>query len=76
MTSPLPVFKMSTRNRFAPLCETEREAVIIGDSIVQHVCATLAEGKMHTHCFPGAHVLDVSAQIPKILKDDESVAAV
>ncbi len=31
---------------------------------------------MHTHCFPGARVLDVSAQIPAILKDDESVAAV
>ncbi len=32
--------------------------------------------KVHTHCFPGARVLDVSAQIPAILKDDESVAAV
>ncbi len=31
---------------------------------------------MHTHCLPGARVLDVSAQIPAILKDDESVAAV
>ncbi len=31
---------------------------------------------MHTHCFPGARVLDVSAQIPTILKDDESIAAV
>ncbi len=31
---------------------------------------------MHTHCFPGARVLDVSVQIPAILKDDESVAAV
>ncbi len=38
--------------------------------------ATLAEGKVHTHCFPGARVLDVSAQISAILKDDESVAAV
>ncbi len=38
--------------------------------------ATLAEGKVHTHCFPGARVLDVSVQIPAILKDDESVAAV
>ncbi len=36
----------------------------------------LSEGKVHTHSFPGAHVLDVSAQIPTILKDDESVAAV
>ncbi len=50
--------------------------MIIGYSIVRHVRATLAEGKVHTHCFPGARVLDVSAQIPAILKDDESVAAV
>ncbi len=59
-----------------PLHETERDAVIVGDSIVRHVRATLAEGKVHTHCFPGARVLDVSAQIPTILKDDESVGAV
>ncbi len=50
--------------------------MIVGDSIVQHVRATLAEGKLRTHCFPGARVLDVSAQIPAILKDDESVGAV
>ncbi len=71
-----PVFDMSSRNRFAPLCETERDTVIIGDSIVRHVRATLAEGKVHTHCFPGALVLDVSVQILAILKDDESVAAI
>ncbi len=70
-----PVFEISTRNRFAPLHETERDAVIFGDSIVQHVRATLAEGKVLT-CFPGARVLYVSAQIPAILKGDESVAAV
>ncbi len=73
---PPPVFDMSSRNRFAPLCETDRDAVVIGDSIVRHVRATLAEGKVHTHCLPGARVLDVSVQIPAILKDDESVAAV
>ncbi len=73
---PLPVFEISTRNRFTPLHETDRDAVIVGDSIIQHVCATLAEGKVHTHCFPGAHVLDVPVQIPAILKDDESVGAV
>ncbi len=50
--------------------------MIVGDSIVRHVLATLAEGNMHTHCFPGARVLDVSVQIPAILKGDESVAAV
>ncbi len=75
-TSPPPVFEISSHNCFAPLCETERDAVIIGDSIVWHVRATLAEGKVYTHCFPGACVLDVSAQTPEILKDDESVAAV
>uniref|UniRef100_A0A9J8BYX3 SGNH hydrolase-type esterase domain-containing protein n=1 Tax=Cyprinus carpio carpio TaxID=630221 RepID=A0A9J8BYX3_CYPCA len=64
------------RNRFFPLRETERDAVIVGDSIVRHVRATLAEGKVHTHCFPGAHVLDVSAQIPTILKADKSPRAV
>ncbi len=56
-----------------PLCETERDAVIFGDSIVQHVHATLAKGKVHTHFFPGAHVLNVSAQIPAIPKGDESI---
>ncbi len=73
---PPPVFEISTQNRFAPLRETERDAVIVGDSIVQHIRATLAEGKVRTLCFPGARVLDVSAQIPAILKGDESVAAV
>ncbi len=75
-TSPPPVFEISSHNRFDPLCETERDAVIIGDSIGQPVRATLAEGNVHTHCFLGARVLDVSAQIPTILKDAESVAAV
>ncbi len=50
--------------------------MIVGDSIVRHIRATLAEGKVRTHCFPGARVLDVSAQIPAILKGNESVAAV
>ncbi len=72
-TSPPPVFEISSRNHFTPLCETEYDAVIIGDTIVRHVHATLDEGKVHTHCFPGAHV---SVPIPAILKDDESVAAV
>ncbi len=65
-TSPPPVFDISSRNRFAPLCETERDAVVIGVSIVRHVRATLAEGKVHTHCLPGARVLDVSVKIPAI----------
>ncbi|KAL0156966.1 hypothetical protein M9458_048212, partial [Cirrhinus mrigala] len=73
---PPPVFEISTRNHFAPLRETERDAVIVGDSIVRYVHATLAKGKVHTHCFPGARVLNVSAQIPAILKDGESVGAI
>ncbi len=49
MTSPPPpppVFVIYTRNRFAPLRETERGAVIVGDSIIRHAGATLAEGKV------------------------------
>ncbi|KAK3527130.1 hypothetical protein QTP86_012743 [Hemibagrus guttatus] len=65
---PPPVFKIPTQNRFAPLRETACDAVIIGDSIVRHVRATAAKGKVHTRCLPGARVLDVSAQVPAILK--------
>ncbi|KAK3505599.1 hypothetical protein QTP70_021321, partial [Hemibagrus guttatus] len=65
---PPPVFEISTQNRFAPLRETECDTVIIGDSIVRHVRATGAKGKVHTRCLPGARVLDVSAQVPAILK--------
>ncbi|KAK3568628.1 hypothetical protein QTP86_011442 [Hemibagrus guttatus] len=65
---PPPVFGILTQNRFAPLRETECDAVIIGDSIVRHVRATAAKGKVRTCCLPGAHVLDVSAQVPAILK--------
>ncbi len=50
--------------------------MVIGDSIVWQVHATLAEGNVHTHCLPGSRVLDVSVQIPAILKDDKNVAAV
>ncbi len=75
-TSPPPVFDISSRNRFAPLCEMECDAVVIGDSIVRYIRATLAEGKVHTHCLPGARVLEVSAQIPAILKDDDVAAVV
>ncbi|KAK3516927.1 hypothetical protein QTP70_028218 [Hemibagrus guttatus] len=68
-SSPPPptVFKISTRNRFATLCKTECHAVIIGDSIVRHVRATAAKGKVHTRYLPGACVLDVSAQVLAIL---------
>ncbi|KAK3569811.1 hypothetical protein QTP86_005801 [Hemibagrus guttatus] len=41
-----PVFEISTRNHFALLRETECDVVIIGDSIVRHVRATAAKGKV------------------------------
>ncbi|KAK3529734.1 hypothetical protein QTP86_000808, partial [Hemibagrus guttatus] len=65
---PPPVFEIPTQNRFAPLCETACDAVIIGDSIVRHVRAIAAKGKVHTRCLPGVRVLNVSAQVPAILK--------
>ncbi|KAK3569469.1 hypothetical protein QTP86_031435 [Hemibagrus guttatus] len=70
-TSPPPpplVFEISTQNHFAPLQKTECDAVIIGDPIVRHGRATTAKGKVRTHCLLGARVLDVSAQLPAILK--------
>ncbi|KAG1934369.1 hypothetical protein F2P79_019961 [Pimephales promelas] len=74
---PLPVLEISTRNRFSPLGESERDAtVIMGTSMVRHVCATSGKDKVRTHCFPGAHVLDVAAQVPEILNGDERVRAV
>ncbi|XP_051739570.1 uncharacterized protein LOC127506780 [Ctenopharyngodon idella] len=73
---PPPVFEVSTRNRFSPLREAERDAVVIGDSIVRHVHATTTKGKVRSHCFPGARVLDVSAQVPAILNGAESIGAV
>ncbi len=57
---------------FVPLCETGCNVVILRDFIVQHVRATLAEGKVHTHCFPGARVLEISAQIPMARASDLS----
>ncbi len=62
-----------------PLRSSPRDGTrrcVLGDSIVRHVRATLAEGKVHSLLFPWCSVLDVSAQIPAILKDDESIAAV
>ncbi|KAK3554111.1 hypothetical protein QTP70_019212, partial [Hemibagrus guttatus] len=51
-----------------PVRSPSCNAVIIGDSIVWHVRATVAKGKVRTCCLPGARVLDVSAQVPAILK--------
>ncbi|KAG1931738.1 hypothetical protein F2P79_021593 [Pimephales promelas] len=36
----------------------------------------VSKDKVRTHCFPGAHVLDVAAQVPEILNSDERVGAV
>ncbi|KAK3523106.1 hypothetical protein QTP86_015153, partial [Hemibagrus guttatus] len=65
---PPPVFEISTRNHFTPLREMACDAMIIGDSVVRHVRVTAAKGKVHTRCLPGVRVLDVSAQVPAILK--------
>ncbi|KAK3569916.1 hypothetical protein QTP86_007354 [Hemibagrus guttatus] len=68
---PPPVFEISTRNRFAPLHETECDAVIIGDSIVLHVRATAAKGKVHTHCLPDARSMNnIRLRQTEILKKD------
>ncbi|KAI5095921.1 hypothetical protein C0J45_14351 [Silurus meridionalis] len=55
-TSPLPplrAFEISTENCFAPLRETERDTVILGDSIVRHVRTTGAKvasgNSVHSH---------------------------
>ncbi|KAK3512039.1 hypothetical protein QTP70_028120, partial [Hemibagrus guttatus] len=71
---PLPLCRhQSLRSRpgtasppFARRSATQRSS----DSIVRHVRATVAKGKVHTRCLPGARVLDVSAQVPTILKSN------
>uniref|UniRef100_A0A9J7XIZ4 Uncharacterized protein n=1 Tax=Cyprinus carpio carpio TaxID=630221 RepID=A0A9J7XIZ4_CYPCA len=70
------LWRSRSRNRFDPLNGMERNAVIVGNSIVRHVSAALAKGNVHTHCFPGACVLDVSVQISMILKGNERICAV
>ena len=74
--SPPPVFQIPTRNRFAPLRQTRPNAVIVGDSIVRNVRVASSKGKVHTHCFSGARVLDVAVQVSRILKKDERIGAV
>ena len=69
LSPTLPVFEISTQNRFSPLRETERDAVIIGDSIVRHVHVTLNKSKVHSHCFPGARVSEIAAHVPEILNE-------
>ncbi|XP_053540893.1 uncharacterized protein LOC128634441 isoform X1 [Ictalurus punctatus] len=74
--SPPPVFETPTRNRFAPLRQTRPNTVIVGDSIVRNVRVASSKGKVRTHCFSGACVLDVAAQVSGILKKDERIGAV
>ncbi|CAM4611380.1 unnamed protein product [Leuciscus chuanchicus] len=54
----------------------QRDAVIIGDSIVRHVHATLGKSKVQSHCFPGARVSEIAARVPEILNGDERVGTV
>ncbi|CAM4660153.1 unnamed protein product [Leuciscus chuanchicus] len=56
--------------------KSERDAVIIGDSIVRHVHATLGKSKVHSHCFPGARVSEIAARVPEILNGDERFGTV
>ncbi|KAI2659610.1 putative short US2 glycoprotein [Labeo rohita] len=59
-TSPPPVFEISTQNRFAPLCETEHDAVIVRDFIVWSVSPII----LHTG------VNDIKLQQTETLKRD------
>ncbi len=48
-TSPPPVFDISSGTASPLSARLIVTLVVIGDSIVRHVRATLAEGKVHTH---------------------------
>ncbi|KAI2655933.1 Secreted frizzled-related protein 3 [Labeo rohita] len=74
-----PVFEISSRNRFAPLRETERDAVIVGDSIVRYVRATFAkdtrnpEGRRERQRDrPARGVNDIKLRQTEVLKRDFS----
>ncbi|KAG1934366.1 hypothetical protein F2P79_019958 [Pimephales promelas] len=61
----------------SPLFESKcDDAMIIVMSVVRHVHATSGKGKVRTHCFPGAHVLDVASQVPEIMNGDHRVGSV
>ncbi|KAL1254638.1 hypothetical protein QQF64_016867 [Cirrhinus molitorella] len=69
MTSPPPpppVFEISTRNRFAPLRETERDAVIVGDSIIPAILKDESVGAIVLH----AGVNDIRLRQTEVLKRD------
>ncbi|KAI2666701.1 putative E3 ubiquitin-protein ligase HECTD2 [Labeo rohita] len=64
-TMPPPVFEISTRNRFAPLRETECDAVIVGDFIVRTVRALA-----RSSCMRGEN--DTRLRQTEVLKRDFS----
>ncbi|XP_057184113.1 uncharacterized protein LOC130550624 [Triplophysa rosa] len=67
---PPPVFEIPTRNRFAALCETECNAVVIGDSIVRNVPAILKDDANVGAVVLHAGVNDVRMRQSEILKRD------
>ncbi|XP_059367800.1 uncharacterized protein LOC132106159 [Carassius carassius] len=71
-TSPPPAFDISIRNRFAPLRETGRDAVIIGDSIVRHIPAILKADESPRAFMLHAGVNDTTLQQTETLKRDFS----
>ncbi len=68
MINVRPGQSLSGEQRRFPLRFSLRDGTTTLWSSVLH----FIEGKVHTLCFPGACVLDVSVQIPVISKGDES----
>ncbi|XP_052438271.1 uncharacterized protein LOC127977408 [Carassius gibelio] len=69
-TSPPPAFEISIQNRFAPLRETGRDAVIIGDSIVRHIPAILKDDESPRAVVLHAGANDTMLRQTEMLKRD------